>query len=211
MISAASPRKSLSPRHVSAAAQNIAAAQFSPQGFDVLEQAGRSRYSHDLGVASPGGMMKIMVHGSMDGLWELIDPYLVKARQRKEDYHRAIDLWLERHRHTTCCLVQFDLSNLNGMPRIYLAASAEVADRLHENTEMLGETAVPAGYGRFGDADWEESLPRRWRFSRERDSELMSAPEGKAPVQFRISGANRCRDCAEIYPAKCIKCLPMMN
>lgn len=203
--------KTLSSRHVTAAAQNFAAAQFALHGFDVLEQAGRARYSYDLGVASCGGMMKIMVHGSLNGLWDLIDPYLAKTHPLKGDYCRAIALWLERYSHITCCLVHFDVSDLSVMPSIYLASAAEVAEIMYAHAEAWGEMALHADDEGSGEAPWEESLPRRWRFSQARITELMAAPEGKRPVNFRISDADRCRDCAEDYAAKCVKCLPIMN
>ena len=79
MSPVASPQLQLSSRQVSAAAENIAAAQFSLYGFDVLEQAGQARFVYDLGVAKSGGMMKVMVHGSLDGLWELVEPYLERT------------------------------------------------------------------------------------------------------------------------------------
>jgi len=173
MSSIASPVKALDERHISAAAQNIAAAQFALHGFDVLDQAGRARYSHDLGVASTGGMMKIMVHASLKGLWGLIDPYLVKTKPHKGDLHRAIDLWHDRYRHSACCLVQFDSSNLIGMPRIYLASAAEVAELLHEKAETSGEMARGSGAGGSGDSSGQEALPQRWRLSQARITELM--------------------------------------
>jgi hypothetical protein len=212
MGSIASPKSSLPYWNLSAAAQGIVAAEFALHGFDVLDQAGRARYWHDLSVASTGGMMKIVVRGSLDGLWELVDPFLVETRKsQKSDYHRAIDLWLERFRHTTCCLVQFDPSNLIGMPRIYLASAAEVAEMLHENVETSGEIALRAGAGSSGEATGEESLPRKWRFSQERIKELMSAGEGKRSLNLRTSRADGGRECVESYPAQSATCLPMMN
>ena len=79
MSPVASPQVQLSSRQLSAAAENIAAAQFSLYGFDVLEQAGRARFVYDLGVAKSGGMMKVMVHGSLDGFWELVETYLERT------------------------------------------------------------------------------------------------------------------------------------
>lgn len=212
MGSISSPKNLLNYRHVSAAAQNIAAAEFALHGFDVLDQAGRTYYRYDLSVATTGGMMKIMVRGSLDGLWDVVDSYLVETNEPlKRDYHRAIDIWLERYRQVACCLVQFDATDLIRMPRIYLASAAEVAEILHENVETLGEMALRAAAGSAGDTVGEQSLPRRWRFSQERIAELMAAREGGRPVDFRISEADRCRDCAESHPGKCVKCLPMMN
>jgi hypothetical protein len=207
-----SPAHTLTYRHLSAAAQNIAAAEFALQGFDVLDQTGHAAHPHNLSVATSSGMMKMVVHGSLDGLWDLVDSYLVEgAKSQKEEYHRAINRWLDRYRQTTCCLVQFDSTNLIGMPRIYLASAAEVAQRLHESVDLRGEMALRAGGPQSGSLSLQDSLPARWRFSEERIRELMSAPKGETPVRFRISEADRCHDCAEAQPAKCAKCLPMMN
>jgi len=93
----ASPQPQLSSRQVSAAAENLAAAQFSLYGFDVLEQASRARFVYDLGVAKSGGMMKVTVHGSLDGFWDLVEAYLEQTSSGNADYHRAIDRWLENH------------------------------------------------------------------------------------------------------------------
>jgi len=76
MSPVASPQEQLSNQQVSAAAENLAAAQFSLFGFDVLEQASRGRFVYDLGVARSGGMIKVMVHGSLDGFWDLVEAYL---------------------------------------------------------------------------------------------------------------------------------------
>lgn len=211
MSAIASPQLTVNYRHVLAAARNIAAAQFELHGFDLLEQAGRASSSYDLGVVSSGGMMKIMVHGSLDGLWSLVDPYLAKPKPRKCDYHRAIELWLERYRNVICCMVQFDMRNLIGMPGLYLASAAEVADILHEHAEDLDEVALRSGTESSSCASWGGKLPLQWRFSQERISELLSGEEEKRSVNFRISCADGCRDCAASYPAKCVKCLPIMN
>ncbi len=148
----------------------MVAAEFALQGFDVLSQAGRTYYSYDLSVASTRGMMQIMVHGSLDGSWELVDPNLAATKPGKHDDHRAIDLWLERYSRVACCLVEFDAANLGGMPRIYLAAAAEIARVLHENVTAVGELRL----GRTA------SLPQRWRFTEARIAEMMGAgAEGK--------------------------------
>ncbi|MGH9563595.1 MAG: hypothetical protein ACRD3S_19250 [Terracidiphilus sp.] len=141
------------------------AAEVALQGFDVLSQAGRTDYSYDLSVASTRGMMKIMVHGSLDGLWDLVDPNLAATKPGQQDDHRAIDLWLERYRRVACCLVEFDAANLGGMPRIYLTTAAELARMLHENVAAAGELRL----GRHA------SLPQRWRFTEERIAEVMGA------------------------------------
>src|SRR3954454_4860029 len=103
MSPAASPQPQLSAQQVSAAAENLAAAQFSLYGFDVLEHSGCARFVYDLGVAKSGGMMKVMVHGSLDGFWDLVEPYLDRALPTRSGYHRAISLWLENHGPRVVC------------------------------------------------------------------------------------------------------------
>lgn len=182
-----SPTQTLTYRHVSTAAQNIAAAEFALQGFDVLEQAGRASHSHHLSVATSSGMIKMVVHGSLDGLWELVDSYFVETiKPKKDEFHRAINRWHDRYRHTTCCLVQFDSTNLSGMPRIYLASSAEIAQRLHENVDAVGDLALRSEGQAAGDSSVRRNFPHCWRFSQERIMELMSASKGETPLTFVI-------------------------
>ncbi|HWG20835.1 MAG TPA: hypothetical protein VG225_09915 [Terracidiphilus sp.] len=173
-----SPERKLSLRQISAAAENIAAAQFAMCGFDVLPQAGRSRFFYDLGIANSGGMLKVSVHGSLYGFWNLVDPYLDKparAGGAMPDYHRAIDKWLQRQgAGVTCCLVQFEEADLSRMPRIYLASAAEIAEKLHQSADRLGDSAL---YEEYEEADGNglhrvESLPAGWRFSAARVAEL---------------------------------------
>jgi hypothetical protein len=188
-----SPNPKPTPRQVSLAAQKIAAAQFSLFGFDVLEQIGSARFFYDLGVARSGGMMKVVVHGSLDGFWDLIEPYLDRSSAQIPDYHRAIDLWLERHSsHITCCLVEFhsvqfdSSSDLQLAPSIYLASAHEVAERLHQGTDRLISAPVASRSG----SDEHESLPTRWRFSEERIAQLMVGQEEEPRMQhLRLSAA----------------------
>jgi len=206
-----SPQKQLSARQISSAAENIAAAQFAMYGFDVLEQGNRARYFYDLGVANAGGMLKVTVHGSFRGFWKLVDPSVNKSPSTPAAYHKAIDRWIERQGgRVTYCLVQFDSSDLTSMPRIYLATAAEIAARLHQSVEMLGDTAL---YEQFEVEDASgrhtvETLPAHWRFSQSRIAELMEAPEGKNALEFRFSDAAAC---AVAQPAVRVDCLPMVN
>ena len=206
------PQKRLTTRQISAAAENIAAAQFAMHGFDVLEHGGATRQFYDLGVANSGGMMKLTVHGSLRGFWNLVDPYVYKGAQGRTpaDYHRAIDRWLERQGgKVTFCLVQLEPADLTRMPRIYLASAADIASRLHQSVETLGDTALYEEY-ELEDGDGRhtvETLPARWRFSQERIAELMQAPEVKAAMEFRFSEVPA-RAATE---AACLDCLPMMN
>jgi len=214
ILTSSIPQIRLSSRQVSAAAENIAAAQFAMHGFDVLEQGGQTRYFYDLGVANSGGMMKITVHGSLRRFWKLVDQYLYKGGQIRvpADCHRAIDRWLERQgAKVTHCLVQLEPANLDCMPRIYLATAAEIAGRLHESVRTLGDAALYEEY-EIVDGDGRhtvETLPARWRFSPERIAELMETSQGGA-LEYHFSEAATCVACTAEAPAR-IDCLPMMN
>ena len=181
----------LSSRQLSAAAENIAAAQFSIHGFDVLEQGRQARHFYDLGVANSGGMLKVTVHGSLRGFWNLVDPYKTATSFSPAELHRVIDRWLDRQgARVTFCLVQFELPDLKMMPRLYLATAAEIAARLHESVDTLGDTAlyeeyeIQDGTGRNS----VERLPARWRFSQERIAELMDAHETEG-LEYRFAPA----------------------
>lgn len=212
-----SPKKTISSRHISVAAEAMAAAQFALNGFDVLEQAGRARFFYDLGVAKSGGMLKVSVHGSLDGFWDLVDSYLDRKMNRRvtrADYHRAIGLWLKHHSFLTCCLVQFESEDLGGMPRIYLASAAEIAAKLHELADKLGDTALYEQFevtNGFDGTHVTETLPASWRFSATRIKELLESPSEETTLRYRFSSAATCAECAEAKPAACVKCLPMMN
>jgi hypothetical protein len=205
------PQKKLSSRQISAAAENIAAAQFAMCGFDVLEQGVRARYFYDLCVANSCGMMKVTVHGSFRGFWNLVDPTLQRTARTAAEYHRAIDRWLDRQgTRVAYCLVQFDATDLKQMPRIYLASAAEVAARLHTSVDQLGDTALYEQY-EIEDPSGRhtvEQLPERWRFSQDRIAELMGAPEAK-PFDYGFSAADACVPGPAITPA--FESQPMMN
>jgi hypothetical protein len=204
-----SPQKRLSTRQLSSSAENFAAAQFAMYGFDVLEQGNQARYFYDLGVANPGGMLKVTVHGSFRGFWNLVDPNLKNCPSARAAYHKVIDRWIDRQGgRVTFCLVQFDSSDLTSMPRIYLASAAEIAARLHQSVDILGDTAL---YEQFEVEDGSghhtvETLPEHWRFSQTRIAELMDGPEGKAR-HFPLSTA---ATCAAAQPAG-VDCLPMVH
>jgi hypothetical protein len=197
----ASPQPQLSSRQVSAAAENLAAAQFSLYGFDVLEQAGRARFVYDLGVAKSGGMMKVTVHGSLDGIWDVVEPYLEQTPAGNPDYHRAIDRWLENHGwRVTCCLVKFESADLRQSPKIYLASAAEIAEKLHEIVDNVGVSALCEEYAIVDSCGSRrvETLPEKWQFSQVRIAELMRDPEANKPLRFGFS-------------ASMPQCAPMVN
>ncbi|HEY1896498.1 MAG TPA: hypothetical protein VGG62_09520 [Terracidiphilus sp.] len=182
---APAPNKSIS-WPISVGAQGIAAAQFARCGFDVLMQAGHDKPWYDLVVTKGGNLLKIAVKGSEDGRWCLAQPYQRAGNisNKFSDGHRAIDLWLDIHgSRTVYCLVQFEDVALNQLPRIYLATPAEIAQRMRESAERLGDPvlyeqyewiAPETGYTAI------EALPSSWLFSEERIHDLVFPQPGQS-------------------------------
>jgi hypothetical protein len=164
---------------ITVGAQGIAAAQFARCGFDVLMQAGHDKPWYDLVVTKGGNLLKIAVKGSEDGRWCLAQPYQRGGNisSKFSDGHRAIDLWLDIHgSRTVYCLVQFEDVALNHLPRIYLATPLEIAQRMRESAERLGDPVLyeqyewispETGYASI------EALPSAWLFSDVRIHELV--------------------------------------
>ncbi len=166
---------------ITVGAEGIAAAQFARCGFDVLVQAGHDKPWYDLTVTKGGNLLKIVIKGSDDGHWRLVHSYIKRSMLRsgaKTDAEHAVDLWLDIHgsTRTVYCLVQFEGVTLNGMPRIYLATPGEIARRLRESAERLGEPVLYEEY------EWDspgtgfttiETLPSSWLFSPDRIHELL--------------------------------------
>ena len=175
---AAAPSKSMS-WPITVGAQGIAAAQFARCGFDVLLQAGHDKPWYDLVVTKSGNLLKIAVKGSEDGRWCLAQSYQRggNTSSKFSDDHRAIDLWLDIHgSRTVYCLVQFEDVALNQLPRIYLASPVEIAQRLRESAERLGDPVLYEQYEWVSPETGStavEALPSSWLFSDERVHELV--------------------------------------
>lgn len=159
-------------------AVGIAAAQFARCGFDVLVQSGPDKPWYDLAITKAGNFLKIAVKASEDGRWRLAQSYVKRTGNgKKADVQGTIALWLDMHSsRTVYCLVQFEGVALNEMPRIYLATPAEIAPRMREAAERLGDPILYEEY------DWTspdtgftalEALPSKWRFSPERIQDLL--------------------------------------
>jgi hypothetical protein len=207
----ASVRNKHSSWPISVGAEGIAAAQFARCGFDVLVQAGHDKPWYDFAVIKAGNLLKIAVKASEDGCWSLVHSYMKPSANmgaKKSDAHRAVDLWLDIHgSRTIYCLVQFEDVALNQLPRIYLASPIEIARRMRESVERLGDPilheqyewiAPDTGFGSF------EALPSSWLFSHERIHELADRqPEQVTPghevrkspltVEFRSNASTSVR------------------
>jgi hypothetical protein len=168
-------------------AEGIAAAQFARCGFDVLVQAGRDKPWYDLVVTKGGNLLRVSVKASEDGRWALTQPFLRSSGHQKiskADCHAAIDLWVGNHgSRTVCCLVQFFGTSIDQLPRIYLAAPAEIAHTLRATADRLTHPDLYEQYewrGPEGQSN-AEALPSSWLFSAERIQELLAQ---HAPALF---------------------------
>lgn len=159
--------------HVATAAEAIAAAQFARCGWDVSVQYGANQPEYDLIVAKRPYMLKVSVKGSQDGGWGL-----TQSHMKDGDYHRAIEVWLERHgEDTVLCFVQFKSASLAEMPRVYLARPVEVAQRLKLAAKGRGDTILKEKHtwtARAYAAGTVEEIPPSWNFSPERILELVT-------------------------------------
>lgn len=165
--------KTISSWHVGVAAEAYAAALFARYGYDVSVQYGANQPEYDLIAVSGDKMLKISVKGSQDGGWGLTQGY-----KKGGDYHEATAKWLAaHHRKTVFCLVQFQNTSPNEMPRVYLASPKEIADLLDASAGGRGETVLrenhtwgPHAAGK-GTTD---RIPDNWTISAERLSHMFN-------------------------------------
>jgi hypothetical protein len=97
------------------------------------------------------------------------------------------------------CLVQFQGVSLDQLPRIYLATPVEIALKMRDMAERLGDPVLREQY------EWREpetgclsieALPASWLFSNQRIEELLFAPMERAialPAMRRNSGSAEMR------------------
>ena len=153
--------------HVGVAAEAFAAAQFARFRYDVSVQYGANQPEYDLIAVSGEKMLKISVKGSQDGGWGLTQSY-----KKGCDYHEAIQKWLDsHHKKTIFCLVQFQGTGDDEMPRMYLASPDEIAEVMNASAGGRGETVLreyhlwgprAAGSGTI------DRIPEEWKFTEER-------------------------------------------
>ena len=165
--------KTISSWHVGVAAEAYAAAVFARYGYDVSVQYGANQPEYDLIAVSGDKMLKISVKGSQDGGWGLTQGY-----KKGCDYHEATKKWLAaHHRKTIFCLVQFQDTAPNEMPRIYLASPEEIANLLDASAGGRGETVLrenhtwgPRAVGK-GTTD---RIPDEWVISAQRLEQMFN-------------------------------------
>jgi Holliday junction resolvase-like predicted endonuclease len=159
--------------HVATAAEAIAAAQFARCGWDVSVQYGANQPEYDIIAVRKPHILKVSVKGSQDGGWGLTQSYM-----KDRNYHRAIEVWLDRHASDTImCFVQFQNSAIDEMPRVYLARPSEVASWLKAAAAGRGDTVLKEHHvwtDRAQAAGTTDSIPTSWKFSGERAASLAS-------------------------------------
>lgn len=158
--------------HVGVAAEAFAAGIFARCGFDVSVQYGANQPEYDLIVVKERILIKVSVKGSQDGGWGLTQSHIKNA-----DYHGAADTWLAKHDpRTLFCLVQFKGTEINQMPRVYLAWPEQIAQHLKKVAKGRGETIL------FEHKEWTarafaagtvDKIPEEWSFSEERLNKIL--------------------------------------
>lgn len=159
--------KKMTSWHVGVAAEAFVAAQFARFRYDVSVQYGANQPEYDLIAVSGEKMLKISVKGSQDGSWGLTQNF-----KKGCDYHEASQKWLNNHhKKTIFCLVQFQNTADDEMPRMYLATPAEIAAVMDASAGGRGETVLreyhmwgphAAGSGTI------DQIPEEWKFTAER-------------------------------------------
>ncbi len=153
--------------HVGVAAEAFVAAQFARLRYDVSVQYGANQPEYDLIAVSEDKMLKISVKGSQDGGWGLTQSY-----KKGCNYHEAVQKWLDsHHKKTIFCLVQFQETTDDEMPRMYLASPVEIAEVLNASAGGRGETILYE-YHKWGPraigSGTIDRIPEEWKFTAER-------------------------------------------
>lgn len=160
-------KKKISSWHVGVAAEAYAAALFARYGYDVSVQYGANQPEYDLIAVSGDKMLKISVKGSQDGGWGLTQTY-----KKNCDYHEATAKWLEaHHKKTVFCLVQFQDTDEDELPRMYLASPKEIADLLNASSGGRGDTVLRENHTwgpHAAGAGTTDRIPAEWKFSAKR-------------------------------------------
>lgn len=162
---------------VATAAEAFAAAQLARCGWDISVQYGASQPEYDLVAVDGDRVLKISVKGSKDGGWGLTQSYLKNA-----DYHAAARMWVAKHsRRTVVCLVQFKGTEINDLPRMYLAQPHEIGEWLMAAAAGRGDTILHEYHRwtkRAQAAGTTDLMPDSWRFTVDRLEQIAGEVEG---------------------------------
>ena len=115
-------------------------------------------------------MLPISVKGSQDGGWMLA----VRYKEKGVTYHEAIDRWLAAQREDVVFfIVQFAEIQVGGVPRVYVARPAAIAEQLKSHRNGEGYGALQEDRLRYSPgSSFSERLPDIWNFSIERVDEI---------------------------------------
>ena len=98
------------------------------------------------------------------------------ANQPEYDLIAVSAKWLaDHHKKTVFCLVQFQNTTQNEMPRVYLASPQEIADRMNATANGRGDTILYENHtwgSRAAGAGTTDCIPDAWRISAERLAQL---------------------------------------
>lgn len=161
--------------HVGVSAEAFVAAQFARFGYYVFVQYGANQPGYDLMVEAKDKSLRVSVKGSQDGSWGLTQGY-----KKGCDYHQAIQAWQEANdkKGIIFCLVQFQGTNDNEMPRMYLATPAEIAEKMNASAGGRGGTILYENHTwgpRAVGSGTTDSVPKIWEFTRQRAADMIES------------------------------------
>lgn len=160
----------MTPRQCEIAAESYTACLLAQAGYDVLVQYGANQPDYDLVAVKDKRMLPISVKGSQDGGWMLA----VRYKEKGVTYHEAIDRWLAAQRDDVIFFfVQFSTVSVGGVPRVYVARPAAIAEQLKSQRNGEGYGALQEDRLRHSPkSSFSERLPEAWNFSAQRIDEI---------------------------------------
>jgi hypothetical protein len=171
------PANRFVPRQLAAAANGIVTAWFSLAGFDVQNHSSEESAPFDLIIEKPGIKLQVSVMGTNTGYWALTE---LRQAGKNVSHQEAVQTWLEQNgTRTVFALVRFHSTDPNTMPRVYLASTVEIAQRMMKAIELLGEPVLYESFETTNGADGHhtvEQFPNEWRFSEARVRVLAAHP-----------------------------------
>ena len=150
-------------RQCEIAAEAYTASLLARCGYDVSVQYGANQPDYDLIAVKSDRILLISVKGSQDGGWMLA----VKHKKQGVTYHQAIDDWLKRQRTgLVYFLVQYHDTDLNVIPRVYIAHAPEIANHMKTQRNGQGHGALSEGILKPGSKSmYKHALPSAWKLT----------------------------------------------
>lgn len=85
-------------------------------------------------------------------------------------------MWLSKHhKKTIFCLVQFKNTDIDQMPRVYIASPEEIAKRMNDSANGRGDTILYENHTwtkKAAGKGTTDKIPDEWKFSAERINEM---------------------------------------